>query len=73
VHWISIADRLPAGPVLIYADGECHVAELVGSGPGASLAFMDVHTCDILAWPSHWMEVPDAPLPAAAMPRARRA
>ena len=32
MQWIASSQRLPHGSVLIFADGECHVAELVGDG-----------------------------------------
>ena len=61
MQWIAISERLPAGPALIYADGECHVAEIVGDSAGSSLAFIDLHSSDLLPWPSHWMPCPQAP------------
>ena len=53
VVWIKTSDALPSGEVLVYVDGTFHIAVLV-SAAGGDPAFMDVHSSDLLAWPSHW-------------------
>lgn len=57
--WIAVSDGLPSETALIFADGAYYVAVLVGS-PGDA-AFMDIHSSDLLPWPSHWMSLPPPP------------
>ncbi len=59
MSWIRTSDELPSADALIYADGAYHVAALV-SGAGDP-AFIDVHSSDLLPWPSHWMALPPPP------------
>jgi hypothetical protein len=49
------------GEVLIYGDGQYHVAELIDVPSGAEAAFMDVHSSDLVPWPSHWLELVPPP------------
>ena len=60
MNWIATSDRLPTGPVLVHANGECYLAELVGKNR-ATAGFIELHTSDLLPWPSHWMPQPAPP------------
>ena len=60
MNWIATNDRLPTGTVLVHVAGECHLAELIGKGT-KSPAFIDIHSSDLLPWPSHWMPQPKPP------------
>ncbi len=57
--WTAVSDALPSETALIFADGTYYLAVLVDS-PEAP-AFMDVHSSDLLPWPSHWMSLPPPP------------
>ncbi len=57
--WISVSDALPSEAALICADGVFYLAVLVGTA--TDLAFMDLHSSDLLPWPSHWMSLPPPP------------
>ena len=59
MQWRAVSEGLPTGVALIFADGACYVAVLVGDGDNPT--FMDPHTSDLLPWPTHWMELPSAP------------
>jgi hypothetical protein len=60
LRWISVSESLPGTEALIHCDGEYRLAVLVGTGE-ADPVFMDVHSSDILPWPSHWMALPAPP------------
>jgi hypothetical protein len=60
LRWISVAQALPEHEVLIYCRGEYRLAVLLAAGD-ADPVFMDVHSSDLLPWPSHWMELPSPP------------
>ena len=57
--WTALSDALPSEAVLICVDGEYYLAVLVDADGEA--AFMDVHSSDLLPWPSHWMSLPPPP------------
>ncbi len=59
LSWIAISDRQPSGDVLIFADGQYYLAVLIADPPAPG--FVDIHSCDLLPWPSHWMALPDPP------------
>lgn len=59
MKWIAVSDALPNGPALICAGGDYYLAVLVGDE--ADPSFMELHSCDLLPWPSHWMSLPIAP------------
>ena len=59
MKWIASSAGLPTGDALIFAGGAYYLAVLVvGAGPPG---FMDLHTADLLPWPSHWMDLPPPP------------
>ena len=60
MKWIAITERLPTGPGLVHAGGECYLAELVDRN-SASAGFIELHTSDLLPWPTHWMPRPAPP------------
>lgn len=57
--WTVVSDALPSEAALIFADGVYYLAVLVDAAGEA--AFMDVHSSDLLPWPSHWMGLPSPP------------
>ena len=59
MQWKAVSEGLPRGPALILVDGACYVAVLVGTAQEP--AFMELHTSDLLPWPSHWTELPPPP------------
>ena len=59
MKWIAVTEALPSDAALICAEGEYHLAVMVGSEEDP--AFMDLHSCDLLPWPSHWMPLPGPP------------
>ena len=59
MKWIAVTEALPSDAALICADGVYYLAVLVGSA--ADSAFMELHSCDLLPWPSHWMPLPGPP------------
>jgi len=59
MKWIAVTEALPADEALICADGVVYLAVLVGTA--ADRAFMDLHSSDLLPWPSHWMTLPAPP------------
>lgn len=59
MKWISVRDALPTSPALVCAGGEYYLAVLVGDA--ADPSFMELHTCDLLPWPSHWTDLPLPP------------
>ena len=67
MRWIATSDLLPTEEALVLVDGAYHVAVLVGDDAEDGAAFMDVHSSDLLPWPSHWMSLPPGP----AVQRAR--
>jgi hypothetical protein len=60
LRWIAVSEGLPTEDVLIYCEGEYHVAALVGASDPDPV-FMDAHSADQLPWPSHWMTLPPPP------------
>lgn len=61
MNWVAISEGLPTGPVLVWADGEVYVAVLVGGHADPERAFMDIHSSDLLPWPTHWRKLPEPP------------
>lgn len=61
MKWTAVSEALPSGAALVYAEGALYVAVLVDDG--TDQAFMELHTCDLLPWPSHWMDLPPPPGP----------
>ena len=59
MKWTAVTDALPADAALICADGIYYLAVLVGTA--ADPAFMELHSSDLLPWPSHWMNLPPPP------------
>jgi hypothetical protein len=59
VRWTAISEALPDGEVLIYCAGEYRLGVLVDGD--ADPGFMDIHSSDMLPWPSHWMPLPRPP------------
>ncbi len=59
MEWIAVTEALPEDAALICADGVLYLAVLVGTA--ADRSFMDLHSSDLLPWPSHWMSVPKLP------------
>ena len=59
--WIPVSLQCPAGPAIIYGGGEYHVAELIGDVADGDAAFMDLHSCEPLPWPTHWMQLAEPP------------
>lgn len=57
--WRAISEGLPADPALIFAEGVYYLAVLV-EGDGDPV-FMDLHSWDLLPWPSHWTDLPPPP------------
>ena len=53
MDWIRMSDSEPTAEVLIYTGGEYRIAVL--GRDGDEPAFVDVHSSDLLPWPSHWM------------------
>jgi hypothetical protein len=65
MQWKPISDDMPRTAVLLWSAGYCMVGCLVGDA-GELPAFMDPRNDSLLPWPSHWMELPLAPLPSHA-------
>lgn len=62
MRWITTAERMPKGDVLIFAEGQYHVATLIGKRGAKDVdVFMDVHSSSLLPWPSHWSDLPPPP------------
>ena len=59
VTWTAIDDALPSDAALICVDGIYYLPILVGGPEDA--AFMDLHSSDLLPWPSHWTSLPPLP------------
>ena len=59
MKWIAVTEALPSDAALICADGVYYLAVLVGFA--ADSVFMDLHSSDLLPWPSHWMPLPGPP------------
>lgn len=73
MRWIATSDDLPSEEVLVLVDDGYHVAVLVEEDSESGAAFMDVHSSDLLPWPTHWMRLPPPPAHAdRALPRACR-
>jgi hypothetical protein len=62
--WISIRSKLPDSEALVWTSGRFAVASLF-TRPDGSRAFMETHTDCVLEWPSHWMPLPQPPVPEA--------
>ena len=62
--WFAVDERTPSRPVLVYAGGDYYLAVLVEEPVGSEPAFLDVHSADLVPWPSHWAELPEPPSPA---------
>ena len=58
-RWIAIDDQLPAGTVLIWADGRPMIGVLVhGILNGKPRRdFMDPRSDELLPWPTHWKAI----------------
>jgi len=66
MHWIPIAKVLPDGEALLWSAGRYRVGVLVAAPEGdPKPAFMDSSSDELLAWPSHWCELPAPPEQAA--------
>ena len=62
MHWIPTADALPDGEALLWSGGRFRIGILVEPLSGdPTPAFMDSSNDDLLAWPSHWCELPAPP------------
>lgn len=59
--WIPVEHSLPSAEALILAEGVYYLAILVADPDGGEPAFLDIHSSDLLPWPSHWMELPPPP------------
>lgn len=62
MHWIPTAKALPQGEALLWSGGHYRIGVLVSAQAGdPSAAFMDSRSDELLAWPSHWCELPAPP------------
>ena len=59
MEWTLITEAVPEDAVLIFSEGGYYVAVIVD--PTTDPAFMDVHSGDLLPWPSHWTKLPLPP------------
>lgn len=57
--WTAVSERLPTEAALVFAEGAYYLAVVVD--PASDPAFMDLHSWDLVPWPSHWMELPPPP------------
>lgn len=57
--WISVSEHLPAGTVLLWADGRPMIGTLIqGRANGKPWKdFMDPRTDELLPWPTHWRPI----------------
>lgn len=62
MRWVSTDEALPHGEVLLWSGGRYRIGILIPSGTGdPNPAFMDSNSDELLAWPSHWCELPTPP------------
>jgi hypothetical protein len=59
MKWTAVSEGLPDEAALIFADGAYYLAVLVGGT--SDPVFMELHSSDLLPWPSHWMSLPPPP------------
>lgn len=58
--WISTESALPGQEVLVWTGRRFAIAAPATRADGSRF-FMDAHTDKMLAWPSHWMPLPNPP------------
>lgn len=57
--WTAVSEGLPTDAALIFAEGAYYLAVVVDAATDP--VFMDLHSWDLVPWPSHWMELPPPP------------
>ena len=62
LRWISTNKALPEREALLWSGGRYRIGVLVReTGIDPAPAFMDASSDELLAWPSHWFELPPPP------------
>ncbi len=62
MRWIPTSKALPEREALLWSGGRCRIGVLVSATRGdPAPVFMDSNSDELLAWPSHWFELPPPP------------